>query len=100
MVDDADRHRDKRQRRDSGREEEVDQMEVEPITQATNHDRNDEMEVDGAAKVVGGVSAAQLMVDEKTLEQLQEDMGDAFLLCRSSKTLPSSATYNLSLQVC
>ncbi|OCT55050.1 rox3 family protein [Cladophialophora carrionii] len=83
LVDDADQHRDKRQRRDSGREDQADQMEVEPITHATNHDRNDMMEVEGEDRVADGVSAAHLMVDEKTLEQLQEDMGDAFLLCRS-----------------
>ncbi|KAJ9612230.1 hypothetical protein H2200_003827 [Cladophialophora chaetospira] len=82
MGDDTDQHRDKRQRVDSGRDEEVDQMEVEPHREATNHDRNEEMEVDSKGKGVESEGAAGLSVDE-TLDQLQEDMGDAFLLCRS-----------------
>ncbi|OQV02102.1 hypothetical protein CLAIMM_07352 [Cladophialophora immunda] len=90
MADDIDQHRDKRPRLDADRDQEADQMEVEPLREATNHDRNDEMEIDGE-KLSKGKSAelpeheqdAELMVDEKTLEQLQKDMGEAFLLCRS-----------------
>ena len=86
MVEDIDQHRDKRPRLE--RDQEVDRMEMEPIRQAMNHDRNDQMEVDSER-------ATAAKVDEKTLDQLQEDMGDAFLLCRSSKILLSQ-----SLQVC
>ncbi|KIW27160.1 uncharacterized protein PV07_06926 [Cladophialophora immunda] len=90
MADDIDQHRDKRPRLDADRDQEADQMEVEPLREATNHDRNDEMEIDGE-KLSKGKSAelpeheqdAELMVDEKTLEQLQKDMGEAFLLCTS-----------------
>ncbi len=89
MVDDTDQHRDKRQRVDPGKDEKVDSMEMESITEVTNHDRNDEMEVDIKEKGAASEGAAGLSVDEKTLEQLQEDMGDAFFLCRSSKTLQS-----------
>lgn len=92
MADDNDQHRDKRQKLVSDRDQEMDHMEVEPIRQATNHDRNDEMDLDGKAKdgeVEGNPRAADLMknLNEKTLENLQKDMGEAYLLCRSSKTL-------------
>ncbi|KAH0846527.1 rox3 family protein [Fonsecaea pedrosoi] len=90
MADDIDSHRDKRQRLDSDRDQEADQMEVEPLGEATNHDRNDEMEIEGeiatkenSAELGATGKAAELTVDEKTLDQLQKDMGEAFLLCRS-----------------
>ncbi|OAP57093.1 hypothetical protein AYL99_09206 [Fonsecaea erecta] len=90
MADDLDHHRDKRQRVDSDRDQEAEHMEVEPLREATNHDRNDEMDVDRGPTAQGkragpgeNEQAARLMVDEKTLEQLQKDMGEAFLLCRS-----------------
>lgn len=112
MAEDTDQHRDKRPRLDTGRDEEADGIEVEPLRQATNHDRNEAMDVDsekvaneeGAEKEPSrssGGGADGSMVDEATLEQLQKDMGDAFLLCRSSKTLQvSTAPKVCLLQVC
>jgi hypothetical protein len=38
----------------------------------------------------GGLKESKLASDEMSLESLQKDMGDAFLLCKSSKTLISS----------
>lgn len=92
MGDEPDQHRDKRPRLDDPRNDEGDQIELEPVTQATNHDREDLLDTDngraGSAhtehREIGGRS-----VDETTLEQLQKDMGEAFLLCRSSKALPA-----------
>lgn len=88
MADEPDQHRDKRPRLDDPRNDEGDQMELKPLTQATNHDREDQCGRAGSAhteqREIGGRS-----VDETTLEQLQKDMGEAFLLCRSSKALPA-----------
>lgn len=87
MADDTDQHRDKRPRLNNGQG--ADRIEGEAFPNATNHDRQDSMDVDvdedKGAQVVkpAGGSAA----DEITLEQIQEDMGEPFLLCRSSKTL-------------
>ncbi|KIX10138.1 uncharacterized protein Z518_01219 [Rhinocladiella mackenziei CBS 650.93] len=95
MADDPDQHRDKRPRLDPGRIEEVDRMELEPLTQPTNHDRQDAMDTDGEKEIDaqgadarggqldGGAAVDGSVVDETTLEQLQKDMGEAFLLCRS-----------------
>ena len=103
MADDIDQHRDKRPRLEKRTEEEADQMEIEPLTQATNHDRQEAMvtEDDPASKAQGtNLGGDRLVVDETTLEQLQKDMGEAFLLCRSSKTLLTLTTYRTFWQVC
>ncbi|KAI1617652.1 Rox3 mediator complex subunit-domain-containing protein [Exophiala viscosa] len=86
IADEADLHRDKRARFDDTRDNEEDEMEVEPLTRATNHDRQDVMDTDDGN--AGGVRTGQHesgggSVDETTLEQIQKDMGEAFLLCRS-----------------
>jgi hypothetical protein len=99
-MEDTDQHRDKRARIDSSGPEELERMEVESARHATNHDRNDEMDIDSKDAEADSLKAVALAGDEKTLENLQKDMGDAFLLCRSSKTLSPSTTYTFSLQVC
>ena len=98
VMDETDQHRDKRPKLGEAIDEEADQMEVESITQATNHDRNDEMDLDSKEKSADGESAKDLIPDEKILDKLQTDMGDAYLLCRSSKILPSSTVYSRFLQ--
>jgi hypothetical protein len=45
----------------------------------------------------GGLKESKLASDEMSLESLQKDMGDAFLLCKSSKTLISSVCWTLSV---
>ncbi|EXJ79842.1 hypothetical protein A1O3_08127 [Capronia epimyces CBS 606.96] len=99
MAEDTDQHRDKRARLDPGGNEEADPTEVEPLTQATNHDRQGAMETDSAmdvdhaesagsmqkdSKDGGATDNSRFVEDEMTLEQLQKDMGEAFLLCRST----------------
>ncbi|KAK6379733.1 hypothetical protein LTS17_005806 [Exophiala oligosperma] len=83
MADDIDRHRDKRPRLDNSRD--AHRIDGESFPNATNHDRQDSMDVDvdedkdaQVVKPAGGSSA-----DEINLEQVQEDMGEPFLLCRS-----------------
>jgi hypothetical protein len=87
VVDEADQHRDKRQRT----EQEGDQMDVEPISQATNHDRKDEMETQQTQETK---RADVSMADGSTTRHEEEEMDDAFLLCKSSKALhfPPSLT--------
>jgi hypothetical protein len=90
MNDDPDQHRDKRQRRDDDKQ---DEMEVDCSISPTNHERSkDEKEEDlsdEAAKVRENRTKA-------ALEQLDDDMGEPFLLGRSSKAhsvpAPSSCT--------
>ncbi|KAK4937287.1 hypothetical protein LTR10_022044 [Elasticomyces elasticus] len=88
MADEADQHRDKRPRFDDSRNDEGDEMEVEPLTRATNHDRLDVMDTDDAkagSAYTGQHERGGTSVHETTLEQIQKDMGEAFLLCRSSE---------------
>lgn len=112
MADDVDHHRDKRPRLDSARDEEGDQMDLESPTQATNHDRNNAMDIDGSRQGYAQASqvekrrgtsdqpvAGGFRMGATTLEQLQEDMGEAFLLGRSSKTFPPPVTHHFCLQV-
>ncbi|EXJ83930.1 hypothetical protein A1O1_07559 [Capronia coronata CBS 617.96] len=95
--DSTDQHRDKRARLDTTSNDETDKMEVESLAQATNHDRHDTDESYGGMDVDNVESAGSapkdmknlagegsgLVPPEMTLEQLQKDMGEAFLLCRS-----------------
>jgi hypothetical protein len=82
MLEDVDQHRDKRPRLDgAGGDDEQIKVEEES-TRATNHDRQDEMETDDIKP--DPILSARAV--ETTLEQLQKDMGEAFLLCRSSKS--------------
>jgi hypothetical protein len=80
VVDEADQHRNKRQKM----EREGDQMDVESISQATNHDRKNETEV---LRTQGTASADVSMGDGGTTGQEEEEMDEAFLLCKSSKAL-------------
>ena len=83
MTEDQDQHRDKRQKLDNEGEKVTGTMDLEPATQPTNHDRNEPSQKED-------VSATEVMEDvtdtnEVSLDQLRKDMGDAFLLGRSSK---------------
>lgn len=96
MTEDSDQHRDKRQKVEPDRHENVDTMEVERPTQPTNHDRNAEVKKEGEVP-----SEVVAEIDKISLDQLQKDMGDAFLLGRSSKALYVVLLYlciNLLLQ--
>lgn len=80
MNEDADQHRDKRQRRE---EDVKDDMELDHSILPTNHDRSEFQEsgkpaADADVELRAGQSDA-------ALEQLEKDMGEPFLLCRSSK---------------
>ncbi|KIW17060.1 hypothetical protein PV08_04251 [Exophiala spinifera] len=84
MADDTDQHRDKRPRLDD--DGNTDRIEGGAFPTATNHDRQDSMDVDvdedrggQVVKTPGGIAAGEMTA----LEQLQEDMGEPFLLCRS-----------------
>lgn len=78
LIENVDSHRDKRQKLRSVEGQEKDDMDVEMAIEATNHDRQTE-NFAGSSTLTNG--------DGITLDQLQEDMGEPFLLCRSSKTL-------------
>ena len=96
-VDEQDQHRSKRQKVDSKTIAE-DQMEVDSSAKASNHDRQKIPDAEGSNEnmqksseiMMDEVAADQVPErDDMSLEQLQKNMGDAFLLCRSSKTLLS-----------
>lgn len=103
MTDDSDQHRDKRPRFDVDRDEEVERMDVEVNTLYTNHDRQDGMEVDDddQRKELQSPSVRRGKNPQTTLEQ-QKDMGEPFLLRRSSKTLLPFLVCRMSpcLQIC
>lgn len=91
MTEDIDSHRDKRPRLDADRDEEEDKMEVDTNSLFTNHDRQQDADMaDGSDKRTLQPDSLRGRKNEtNTLEQ-QKDMGEPFLLCRSSKThLPS-----------
>ena len=88
MTEDSDQHRDKRQKTEPDRQENVDTMEVERPTQPTNHDRNAEVKKEDEAPL-----AVVAETDNTSLDQLQKDMGDAFLLGGSSKALYAILLY-------
>ncbi len=89
MMEDIDQHRDKRQKMEVDRHENADTMEVERTTQPTNHNRNADVKVEEEKEEKEEEEEDKIVVDSDntTLDQLQEDMGDAFLLGRSSKAL-------------
>jgi len=104
MVEEADQHRDKRQRLEEADREAGDAMAgVESSILPTNHDRHQDVPSETgdsaglqATHTAGGATAKfaigrPAVSRETALEQLQEDMGEAFLLCRSSKTVLVSA---------
>lgn len=87
-MEDADQHRDKRARLDAGRDEEEDKMEVDTNTIFTNHDRQQDNDVaDETDKTDLQPDSLRGRQNEMTALEQQKDMGEPFLLCRSSKTL-------------
>ncbi len=89
MVEDPDQHRDKRQRLEPHEAETGDAMDVDSSILPTNHDRSAEMKKEEAATPNVLKMEQEQEQDEiaETLEQLHQDMGEPFLLCRSSKAL-------------
>ena len=87
MTDDPDQHRDKRQRIEEGNAGNDDAMEMDSSILPSNHDRSVEVKEEEAATpdVMKG-EREQTEIGE-SLDQLQKDMGEPFLLCRSSKAL-------------
>ena len=83
-ADGQERHRDKRQRMEADPEGSAGMMEVdvqagvEPLESRTD------------ASQISRLGESPLASDDMSLEQLQKEMGEAFLLCKSSKTLISS----------
>jgi len=91
MAEDIDSHRDKRPRLDADRDGEQDKMDVDTNVLFTNHDRqlNADMADETNNRTLQPDSSRGRKNEMNTLEQ-QKDMGEPFLLCRSSKThLPS-----------
>jgi hypothetical protein len=87
MTEDPDQHRNKRQRMESDVQETADSMEVESSIQPTNHDRSVDLKKEESASPNVMVDPLNQPSDDASLDQLQKDMGDAFLLGRSSKAL-------------
>ena len=85
MIEEADQHRDKRQRLEPQRNE--DAMEVNASMLPTNHERQKPMKEEGGSSPKVADIALNLETDDVSHEQLQKDMGGAFLLCRSSIAL-------------
>lgn len=92
MTEDIDQHRDKRQKVSGVDTVKEESIEVDARSRPTNHERQPHP---GAG--LGSSSNAEantLREDQQrpsshdaSLEQLQKDMGEAFLICKSSKTL-------------
>ena len=102
-IEDQDQHRSKRQRMDPEEACKEDKMDTDASPSPSNHDRqtlNNESQLTQNAESIepsnerstteGGPEESHLASDEMSLESLQKDMGDAFLLCKSSKNLISS----------
>ena len=103
MLDDADQHRNKRQKVESHENGNNGDDSVNASLLATNHERqNVSKQEDGQSPAMadiemGGDQQEMQNTEDASLERLEEDMGDAFLLCRSSKTLRPS---QLIVQCC
>jgi len=102
-LDDQDQYQTKRQKMNSEDAYEEDKMDTDELPLPSNHDRQDLEHVGPRVQSIGSCEPAQersipnqqqegnnLASDDMSLESLQKDMGDAFLLCKSSKTLISS----------
>jgi hypothetical protein len=102
--EDRDQHRNKRQKIDFDEVRKEDKMDTEGSPYPSNHDRQPWRDASQLAPISeapdssnerstaeGGLKGSEVASDEMSLESLQKDMGDAFLLCKSSKTLISSA---------
>ena len=96
-LDEQGQHRSKRQKVDTEIIAE-DKMEVDSSAKASNHDRQEMPDTESSS--VNKHTSPKIAMDEvaadqvpetadMSLEKLQKDMGGAFLLCRSSKTLLS-----------
>ena len=89
MAEDPDQHRDKRQRLEPHEAETGEAMDVDSSLLPTNHERSAQVKKEEAPtpnvlKVEQEQEQDQIA---ETLEQLHKDMGEPFLLCRSSKAL-------------
>ena len=82
-MEDTDQHRDKRARLDHDGDEDMSRMEIDSTTQPTNHDRQDSRDTDGQQGQTSGFTDAT----SQAAMQQQKDLGEPFLLRRSSKTL-------------
>jgi hypothetical protein len=87
LTDDADQHRDKRQRREEPLVEKGAEMEVDESILPTNHERSTEMKKEETATPHVTMIEQEQDGSAESLEQLEKDMGQPFLLCRSSKAL-------------
>jgi hypothetical protein len=84
MTEEVDQHRDKRRKMEGDSNDATEVMEVDRPTQPTNHDRS----VLKEESTTPNITAPEITVestDNGSLDQLEKDMGDAFLLGRSSK---------------
>jgi hypothetical protein len=102
-IEDQDPYRNKRQKMNSADAYEEDKMDTDEPSLPSNHDRQNPEHVGPRAQGIESSETAtarsilnnqladnNLASDDMRLESLQKDMGDAFLLCKSSKTLKSS----------
>ena len=85
-MNDPDQHRDKRQRMGDG-------MEVDGSMHPTNHERQSTQDVKDRAKPLEQDVAMQDSTSDPNLDELEKDMGEPFLLCRSSKALSTFTVY-------
>ncbi len=99
-VEDQDQHRNKRQKMytdEAGAEDKLDTEQRSspsgsgPQNPNVATERSQETVNSDGTEVVSatnqGVEGSHLVSDNVSLEQLRKDMGEAFLLCKSSKTL-------------
>lgn len=77
---DPDHHRDKRQRVGDG-------MDLDGPMQPTNHERQPMAPTQEGAASNMEDTALQASTSDPDLDELEKDMGEPFLLCRSSKAL-------------
>ena len=87
-MTDPDQHRDKRQR--IGEAAELDHT-IHP----TNHERQPKKEENSATPAMGDIEM-QDSAGDPALDELEKDMGEPFLLCRSSKALFSAVFSTVS----
>lgn len=85
-MNDPDQHRDKRQRIGDG-------MDMDGSMHPTNHERQSTQDVKSRAIPTDGDVTMQDSTNDPNLDELEKDMGEPFLLCRSSKALFMSMVY-------
>lgn len=86
MTEDVDQHRDKRQKMESDSNDAAELMEIDRPLQPTNHDRSATTKEEPATPKISIPEFAVGATDNGSLDQLENDMGEAFLLGCSSKT--------------